>query len=190
MQCFCNSGRVKNLLVMLLRLNNPLKLAEHIPTPDCSGPAPTFIPFYSEYSTPCVSSTMPVKTPFCFPEFSWWNQFTSDRWRPKHNKLHPPEHLQVACQKNLTIRSAPRHLEPAQHHEFNASKDSVEELDVFPCLKHLDNITDLEFQPPPPPSPPTEPYPSAGAQRSIYIAAPWEHDAQGCLETNLQHTPY
>jgi hypothetical protein len=63
MQCFCNSWRVRNLLVMVLRLNKSLKYRELIPTPDCSGPAPTFVPFYSQYSTSCVSSTMPEKTP-------------------------------------------------------------------------------------------------------------------------------
>jgi len=70
MQCFCNSWGVRNLLVMVLRLNTSLKYSELIPTPDCSGPAPTFVPFYSEYSTPRVSSTMPEKTPFRCPEFS------------------------------------------------------------------------------------------------------------------------
>ena len=44
LQCFCNSWRVRNLLVMVLRLSKSLKLAELTPTPDCSGPAPTFVP--------------------------------------------------------------------------------------------------------------------------------------------------
>jgi hypothetical protein len=48
--------------VMVFRLNKSLKYGNLIPTPHCSGPAPTFVPFYSEYSTPPVSSTMPEKT--------------------------------------------------------------------------------------------------------------------------------
>jgi hypothetical protein len=56
--------------VMVLRLNTSCKYREVIPTPDCSGPAPTSVPFYSEYSTPPVSSTMPEKTPFRCPDFS------------------------------------------------------------------------------------------------------------------------
>jgi len=70
MHCFCTYWCVRNLLVMVLRLNKSLKYRELIPTPDCSGPAPTFAPFYSEYSTPRMSSTMPEKTAFHCPEFS------------------------------------------------------------------------------------------------------------------------
>ena len=53
--------------VMVLRLNKSLKYHGLIPTPDCAGPAPTFVPFYSEYSTPPVSSILPEKTTFRWP---------------------------------------------------------------------------------------------------------------------------
>ena len=63
-------------------------------------------------------------------------------------------------------------------------------MDSFPSLKHLEDIPYSESQPPPPPPPQTETYPGAGALLSNYIAEPWECDAQGCLETNLQNNPY
>ena len=103
MQCFCNSWRVRNLLLMVLRLNKSLKYRELIPTADNSGPAPTFVLFYSEYSTPRVSSTLPEKTPFHCPEIPGQTKFTSDSSRLKHIKLNHPIHLQ----KNLTVPRAP-----------------------------------------------------------------------------------
>jgi len=84
-----------------------------------------------------VSSTIPEKTPFRCPEFSCRKKFTSDSWQLKHIKVHHPEHLQVASQKNLTIRSALRSVEPAQRREFNDTKDSGQDLDTFPYLNTL-----------------------------------------------------
>jgi len=84
----------------------------------------------------------------------------------------------------------PQCVEPAQSCEFNANKDLVEDLDAFSYLKHVEKIADSQAKPPPPHPPRTETYCGAGALLNDYIAEPWEHDTQGCLETNLQNNLY
>ena len=121
-----------------------------------------FVLFTSVYSTPRVSSTVPEKTPFCCPEFACRQKFTPDSWRLKRIKSHNPQHLQIAYQKNLTICSAPRHVEPTQRCEINPTNDSVEDLDSVHYLEHVEYISDSESQPPPPTPPWKETYPGAG----------------------------
>jgi hypothetical protein len=63
-------------------------------------------------------------------------------------------------------------------------------LDVFPYLKHVENIADLKSQTLPPTQPGTKTYPGTDTLLSDYIAELWECNAQGYLETNLQNNPY
>jgi hypothetical protein len=83
----------------------------------------------------------------------------------------------------------PQRVEPAQRREFNPNKDSVEDLDTFAYLEHVEKITDSEALPSPHPLPRTKTYPGAGAPMSDYIPGLWERDAHGSLETNLHNNP-
>jgi hypothetical protein len=63
-------------------------------------------------------------------------------------------------------------------------------LDVFLYLEHVEKIADSHSQPPTPPLPRTESYPGIGAPLSDGVVQPWERDAPGCRETNLQNSLY
>jgi len=165
------------------------KNSELTHTPGCTGRAPTFVLFYSVYSTPCMSSTSPVMTPFLCPKLSCRKKFTSYSWPIKHNRLHHPEHHQVTCQMNRSIQSMPQRIEHSHCGEFNTNNDSVEDLDVFHYLERVENITDSQSQPPPPPLPQTEAYTATRAPLSKSTAELWERDAQDFLQTNLQNNP-
>jgi hypothetical protein len=129
---------------------------------------------------------MPEKTPFHGPEFSCPKMFSSDSWPLQDILLCHHGHVQM----NLTIRSAPGHVESAQCREFYPNKDSVKDLDTFPYFENVEHLADSESQQPPPPLPRTQTNPSSGALQSDNIAEPWPNDAQDCLETNLQNNPY
>jgi len=150
--------------VMVLRLNVCLKYRDLIPTPHCSAPAPTFVPVYSECSTPPLVLTMPEKNTFCSFEFSCRKNFTSESWWLKHIKLNHLEQLQVASHQ--TVCSARWRVEPALSREFNTQYYLVQELDAFPYIAHIENIADSESEPPLTSLPQTETYAGAGAQLS------------------------
>jgi hypothetical protein len=63
-------------------------------------------------------------------------------------------------------------------------------LDAAAYLDHIQNITESESPSPPPPIHWNEIFPCGGAPQSDYIPEPLEHDAQDCLEMNLQYNPY
>jgi len=173
----------------LINLSNQLQVS-YAYTPGCSGPAPTFFCFYSVYSALRTLLTILEKTPICCTQFSFWNKFTSGYWRPKHIKLHHPDHHQVACQMSLSIRTTPRRVEPNQHCDFNSHRDSVKSLDTFHYLQHLENIADAESQPLPPSLLQIEKYPGRTAPMIDCIAERCKCDTVGVLETNLQNNPY
>jgi len=93
-------------------------------------------------------------------------------------------------QRTWLFAAQPDALNPAQCRGFNTIKDSVDDLDAFPYLEHVENIADSESQPPPTPLQRTETYPGPEAPLNDYIADPWERNAQGCLEMNLQNNCY
>jgi len=133
---------------------------------------------------------MPEMTSFhCF-ECLCQKKFTLEGWELNHIQLHHLEHIEVARQENVTIRSVPWCIEPAQHRQFHTQKDAVEVLDIFPFMQHIENITDSESQPMPPLLPWMETYPGASSSLSEFIAEWWECNAQGCLEKNRQNNPY
>jgi hypothetical protein len=157
---------------MVLRLNKSHQYPELILRPDFSGSATTFVTFYSECSTPPKSLKMPVKTSFCCPEFSCRKKFSSDTWRRKPLKLHHPENILVACQKNLTVYTTPRRVDRTQRREFNGNNDLVKDVHTFPYLEHFEHIIDSESDPPLPPLSQTETHTCAGTPLSDYIAKP------------------
>jgi len=92
--------------------------------------------------------------------------------------------------RRLTIYRVPGHIEPVQCREFNAKKDSVEDLDTVPYLKQVENIADSESLPPQCRLLQTDIYPAPGDLAIDFVAEQREPDAQGCLETNLLYTLY
>jgi hypothetical protein len=49
------------------------------------------------------------------------------------------------------MRSAPLRVEPAELCEFTGTADSVEHLNAYPYIKHVENIAESQFQPQLPP---------------------------------------
>lgn len=90
----------------------------------------------------------------------------------KHIKLHYSEHVQGACQKNLTIYSVPGCVKCAQYREINVNNNLVEELDALPNLNHFENLTESESQPSLLPLSRRAIYPGDGILLSNYPAEP------------------
>jgi hypothetical protein len=72
--------------------------------------------------------------------------FTLDSCPQIDINLHHPKHFPVACRKNRTIGNTPRQVEPSQCRELNTNKYSVEDLDAFSYMEHLENIAGSENQ--------------------------------------------
>ena len=84
----------------------------------------------------------------------------------------------------------PQRIEYAESCKLNTNQDSVEDFEACPNLEQVQNIADFESQPPPSPLPQMAKHPRTIVLLSDYIAERLECDAQGCLEINLQNTPY
>jgi len=166
------------------------KYHELLPRWDCSGPAPTFAPLNSIYSTPRVLSTMPEKTLFCCPDISCWKKFTSGSWQLKLIKLHHPKHLQTAHQENVTIFSTPQLVVPPHHHTFQGNNASVKYFDQFSHLVYGETIADSGSQSLPSPLLRMESYPSTDAPLSNSIAVQWKCATQGCPGMNEEINHY
>jgi len=163
MQRFRNSWHVRNDLVTVLRFNKSLKLAE------CMMGIHTRLLRSSTDFHPCVQCIHYCscvvdnarEDPCPFPKCSCLQKLTSDSWWLKYIELQYPKNFQVEQHNNLTIRIAPQCLEPAQQGEFNTMRDSVEDLDGFPHLEHIEILADSEPQLPPQPLLRTAIYPAA-----------------------------
>jgi len=193
MQRFCNSWCVRKLLVMVLRLNKSLKLAESIVSLHTWLLRPStkfraFLHCILQYSRVVDNAR---DDPFLLPRL-FMPKEVHLRQLATYTYQITPSWAPASCngRKNLTIHYTRRCVEPAQGRGYNANKDSVEDLDTFPYLEHFENIADSESQSPQRPLPQTKAYPGAGAALINSIAEPWERDTQGCLETILKNNPY
>ena len=83
----------------------------------------------------------------------------------------------------------PRCVAPAQCPEFHANPGSIEDLDVFPYHKYLENMQELESLPPLLSMARTETYTDAGAPMGKYIAERLERNAQSFLEITYKTIP-
>ncbi|KAF8542578.1 hypothetical protein BDD12DRAFT_802789 [Trichophaea hybrida] len=137
-----------------------------------------------------MSLTMLEKISVCCTNLSCQKKLISDSWQLKHTKLLHAEHIQVAHQWNLTFQSLPQRGDTAQHREFNINNDSVEHLDPFPHLKHIEINTESESQQPWHLLLGTESCSGAGLLQSDNIDEPPDRDTQGFPKTNLQNHSY